>query len=86
MVRDIRNMTSLPLAIYHVSGEYAMLWHGAAAGAFDLAGALTESLMGAKRAGANIILTYFTPYLLNLFRQQQEKQRAENEAASKGAN
>lgn len=40
-----------PLAIYQVSGEYAMLWHGAQAGAFDLKTVLKETLTGMRRAG-----------------------------------
>lgn len=74
IVRDIRNMCQLPIAIYHVSGEYAMLYHAAAAGAFGLAEAVTETLMGAKRAGATILITYFTPFLLQHIKDQQEKQ------------
>jgi porphobilinogen synthase len=83
-VRDIKNMTQVPIAIYHVSGEYAMLWHAAAAGAFGLAEGVTEALMGAKRAGATILITYFTPFLLKHIKEQGEKQRAADEAASKG--
>ena len=45
---------NLPIAIYHVSGEYAMLYHGAAAGAFDLRTAVVESLSGACRAGTPV--------------------------------
>jgi hypothetical protein len=44
---------NLPIAIYHVSGEYAMLYHAAAAGAFDLRTAVVESLQGAIRAGTH---------------------------------
>ncbi len=40
-----------PLAIYQVSGEYAMLWHGAQAGAFELRRVLTETLTSMRRAG-----------------------------------
>ncbi|UJR16080.1 hypothetical protein I4U23_002993 [Adineta vaga] len=53
-----------PLAIYQVSGEYAMLWHAACANAFDLRTAVIESLTGMRRAGADILITYFTPQLL----------------------
>ena len=60
-----RQAPTLPIAIYHVSGEYAMLHHAAAAGAFDLRTAVIESLNGACRAGANIIITYFAPLLLD---------------------
>lgn len=40
-----------PMAIYQVSGEYAMLWHGAKAGAFDLQHILMETLTSMRRAG-----------------------------------
>ena len=53
-----------PLAVYQVSGEYAMLWHGAAAGAFNLKTTLTEVLTSMRRAGADIIISYFTPTVL----------------------
>lgn len=53
-----------PLAVYQVSGEYAMLWHGAAAGAFDLKTTLKEVLTSMRRAGADIIISYFTPMIL----------------------
>lgn len=42
---------SHPLAVYHVSGEFAMLWHGAQAGAFDLKAAVMEAMAGFRRAG-----------------------------------
>jgi len=54
-----------PLAVYQVSGEYAMLWHAARANAFDLRAAVIESLVGMRRAGADILITYFTPQLLD---------------------
>ena len=84
VVRDIKNAHDIPIAIYHVSGEYAMLWHAAAAGAFGLAEGVVESLMNAKRAGANILITYFTPFLLKHIREQQAKHQAAAEQAAKG--
>jgi porphobilinogen synthase len=53
-----------PLAVYQVSGEYAMLWHAAKAGALDLKTAVLESLVAFRRAGANILITYYAPQLL----------------------
>ena len=41
-----------PLAIYHVSGEYAMLYHGSQAGAFDLKTIVLEAVHCMRRAGA----------------------------------
>ena len=52
-----------PLAVYHVSGEYAMLVHAAAAGAFPLRPALEEVVAGFQRAGASIVISYFAPEL-----------------------
>ncbi|KAM9325191.1 delta-aminolevulinic acid dehydratase [Gastrophryne carolinensis] len=65
VLRDVKNKhPDLPLAVYHVSGEYAMLWHGAQAGAFDLKVAVLEAMTGFRRAGADILITYYTPQLL----------------------
>lgn len=64
IVRQLADRYSLPLAIYHVSGEYAMIWHAAQAGAFNLREAVLETLLGFKRAGATILITYFTPDVL----------------------
>ncbi|KAH9514565.1 hypothetical protein Btru_025663 [Bulinus truncatus] len=54
-----------PLAIYHVSGEYAMLYHAAVAGAFDMRAAVMETLQCMRRAGVDILITYFTPMVLD---------------------
>jgi porphobilinogen synthase len=58
IIRDIRNETKLPLAVYNVSGEYAMLKHAGLAGLIDYERVMMETLMSFKRAGANIIITY----------------------------
>lgn len=42
---------SHPLAVYNVSGEFAMMWHGAQAGAFDLRAAVMEAMTAFRRAG-----------------------------------
>ncbi|KAF8621862.1 hypothetical protein AX15_007451 [Amanita polypyramis BW_CC] len=54
----------LPLACYQVSGEFAMIHAGAAAGVYDLRTMVMEMLESMVRAGATVILTYFTPDLL----------------------
>lgn len=54
-----------PLFVYQVSGEYAMLYHAAKAGAIDLRGVLEEVLLSMRRAGADCIITYFTPVILD---------------------
>jgi len=53
-----------PVACYQVSGEYAMVHAGAAAGVYDLKTMAFESVEGMVRAGATIILSYFTPDFL----------------------
>jgi len=58
------NHPNHPLFIYQVSGEYAMLYHGAAAGAFNLEATLMEVLTSMRRAGADVIISYFTPNVL----------------------
>ncbi|UVK78815.1 MAG: porphobilinogen synthase [Sodalis sp. Ffu] len=58
-IRDIREATHLPLAAYQVSGEYAMIKFAAAAGAIDEQQIVRETLGAIKRAGADIIISYF---------------------------
>ncbi|HUL37653.1 MAG TPA: porphobilinogen synthase, partial [Thermodesulfobacteriota bacterium] len=55
----LRERTLLPLAAYQVSGEYAMIKFAAAAGALDEKRIVRETLGAFKRAGADLILTYF---------------------------
>jgi porphobilinogen synthase len=55
----VRHEFSLPTAAYQVSGEYAMLHAAAANGWLDLKRCALESLVSIKRAGADMILTYF---------------------------
>lgn len=58
VIRDIRERTLLPLCVYNVSGEYAMLKAAAAAGVIDYERVMMETLLAFKRAGANLIITY----------------------------
>ncbi len=58
IVRRIKDETSLPVAAYNVSGEYAMLKAAAAAGYVDERAAVLEALTSIRRAGADIIITY----------------------------
>ncbi len=58
VVRVVREATDLPVAAYHVSGEYAMLRAAAANGWLDYEKCLLESLLCLRRAGADIIFTY----------------------------
>ncbi|KAG4077577.1 hypothetical protein HA402_003004 [Bradysia odoriphaga] len=69
IVRDTKNkFPNLPMFIYQVSGEYAMLHHGASSGAIDKNSAVLEVITSMRRAGADCIITYFTPLLLDLIK------------------
>jgi len=59
IVRDVDREFDYPVAAYNVSGEYAMLHAAAEKGWLDLDAAAMESLLSIKRAGADLILTYF---------------------------
>jgi porphobilinogen synthase len=59
ILSDVRREFDLPTAAYQVSGEYAMIHAAAANGWLDLEKSALESLIGIKRAGADMILTYF---------------------------
>jgi porphobilinogen synthase len=58
VLANLRRETRLPLAVYQVSGEYAMMKFAAEAGALNYEQAMMESLIAFKRAGADLILTY----------------------------
>ena len=59
VVRAVRERFDRPVAAYQVSGEYAMLHAAAERGWLDLDAVAMESLLGIKRAGADVIVTYF---------------------------
>ena len=59
ILRDIRERTELPIGAYQVSGEYAMIKFAALAGAIDEEKVVLESLGSIKRAGADLIFSYF---------------------------
>jgi porphobilinogen synthase len=59
IIRDLRESTSLPIAAYQVSGEYAQLHAAAEKGWLDLRATRDESLLAIRRAGADVILSYF---------------------------
>jgi len=59
IVREIKNEVEVPVAVYQVSGEYAMLKAAAAKGWLDHDAVMLEQLLAIKRAGANIIASYF---------------------------
>lgn len=68
IVRDIRERTLLPLAVYNVSGEYAMLKFAQKAGLIDYERVLLETMLGFKRAGADIIITYHAKEIAKLLK------------------
>jgi len=72
VIRDAANIFSIPIFAYQVSGEYAMLKHGALAKCFDFMSVMIESLLACKRAGATAIFTYAA---LEVARELQNKPR-----------
>ena len=60
VIAKVRALTNVPLAAYHVSGEYAMVHAAAQRGWIDGPAVALEQLTAVKRAGADMILTYFT--------------------------
>ncbi|KAB8047819.1 porphobilinogen synthase [Janthinobacterium rivuli] len=65
IIRDLREVTRLPIGAYQVSGEYAMIKFAAEAGAIDERRVVQETLGAIKRAGADMIFTYFAMDVLN---------------------
>lgn len=59
IIRDLKNNFDRPIACYNVSGEYAMIKAAAEKGWIDGERVMMESLLSMKRAGADIIITYF---------------------------
>lgn len=66
IIRDLRNEFDQPIACYNVSGEYAMIKAAAAKGWIDGEKVMMESLLSMKRAGAELIITYFAKEVANL--------------------
>ena len=71
IVRDIRERTLLPLAVYNVSGEYGMLKAAQRAGVIDYERVLIETLFGFKRAGADIIISYHAKEIAEILNASQ---------------
>jgi porphobilinogen synthase len=59
VIREVRERTDVPIAAYQVSGEYAAISAAAERGWLDRRAAATESLTAIRRAGADVIITYF---------------------------
>ncbi len=68
IIRRVREATSLPVAAYNVSGEYAMLKAAAERGWIDHDRAVLETLLSIRRAGADLILTYHAKEAARLLR------------------
>jgi porphobilinogen synthase len=59
ILREVADRSTVPVAAYQISGEYAMITAAAERGWIDRRGAVLESLTGIRRAGADIVLTYW---------------------------
>ncbi|MEO6187355.1 MAG: porphobilinogen synthase [Ginsengibacter sp.] len=59
IIREVKNSVTIPVSAYHVSGEYAMIKAGAIMGWINEEKAIIESITSIKRAGADLIATYF---------------------------
>jgi porphobilinogen synthase len=63
VLADVAEMSPVPVAAYQISGEYAMIEAAAANGWIDRKAAILESVLGIRRAGADMVLTYWAPEL-----------------------
>lgn len=68
IVRDIKENSSLPMAVYNVSGEYSMLKMAGEAGIIDYERVMMETMIGFKRAGADIIISYHAKEVAEILR------------------
>jgi porphobilinogen synthase len=59
VIRAVKEQTGMPVAAYNVSGEYAMVKAGASAGYLDERAAVLEMLTCIRRAGADIVVSYY---------------------------
>jgi porphobilinogen synthase len=66
IIREVKNNVNMPVSAYHVSGEYAMIKAAAKAGYLNEEQAMVEVLTGIKRAGADLIATYFAKQMVQL--------------------
>jgi porphobilinogen synthase len=61
VIRQVRDIVHVPVVAYQVSGEFSMLKAAAERGWIDERAAALETLTAIKRAGADLIITYFAP-------------------------
>ena len=73
IVRDLKNNFNTPIACYNVSGEYSMIKAAAEKGWIDEQKIMLESLLSMKRAGADIIITYFAKEMAKTLANQQNE-------------
>ena len=66
IIREVKNAVDIPVSAYHVSGEYAMIKAAAKMGWLNEDKAILESLTGIKRAGADLIATYYAKDAIRL--------------------
>ncbi|HEY1552826.1 MAG TPA: porphobilinogen synthase [Kofleriaceae bacterium] len=66
VIRAVSDEVNMPIAAYNVSGEYAMIEAAAANGWIDKDRVILETLLGMRRAGADIIISYHAPYACKL--------------------
>jgi porphobilinogen synthase len=66
IIRDVKNAVRVPVSAYNISGEYAMIKAAAKMGWLDENKAILETLTAIKRAGADLIATYFTKEAIRL--------------------
>ena len=64
IIRQVRDAVNVPLCAYQVSGEYSMIRAAGLNGWINEEAVMMESLLGMKRAGAKMLITYFTETLL----------------------
>ena len=72
IISRLRDEFDLPIAAYHVSGEYAMIKAAAEKGWIDGERVMAETLLSIRRAGADIIITYFAKDMAKLLCEQRE--------------
>lgn len=71
IIREVKNEVTLPVSAYHVSGEYAMIKAAAKAGCLNEEQAIVEVLTGIKRAGADLIATYFAKQAVEILQKSK---------------
>lgn len=66
IIREVKNTVNIPVSAYHVSGEYSMIKAAAQRGWLNEQEAILETTLSIKRAGADLIATYFVKDIVNL--------------------